>query len=154
MRTCSAITLVLTALLLGTTFAHTLEALPKLDYGQEMWVVLQQTLYRYYAVIGGPVELGAILSASILAFLVRGQRMPFLAAAAGTACLAVAFFGVWLLVTRDVNAQVLAWPADSIPADWADLRLKWEASHIARFVLHLTGFVLLLVAALRVRRRG
>src|SRR4030095_15602806 len=93
------VTLLLTALLLGTTFAHTLEIPAKLQYDGPLWTRLQRTLYSGFLWIGGPVELAAIVAASVLAFMLRHEHWSFLLAAAAALCLAVAFFGVWIFMT-------------------------------------------------------
>jgi hypothetical protein len=53
-----------------------------------------------------------------------------------------------LFVTNAVNAETAKWTAQSIPADWSQWRLRWEYSHVARFVLHLVGFTALTAALL------
>jgi hypothetical protein len=143
------VTLVLASLLLGTSFAHTLEMPVKLRYDAEQWLLLQQTLYRYFASAGGVFELGAIITATVLAFLVRRDGRSLLLVSAGAACLAIAFFGIWLFVTNRVNIEVSGWTSQSIPADWSQWRSQWEYSHLARFVLHLCGFCTLVGALLR-----
>ena len=46
------------------------------------------------------------------------------------------------------NAEMSAWTATSIPADWTQWRNQWEVSHAASFVLHLLGFGALLFSTL------
>ena len=141
------LSLTLAALLMGTTFAHTLETPAKLRYDGPQWLHAQHTLYPAYAGIGGTIELLAIVAAAILAVVLRDWRPALITALAGTACLAIAFL-VWLIVTNRVNARTAEWTADTLPADWKDWRSKWEGSHALRFVLHLAGFVLLVLATL------
>lgn len=148
MRYWFTITLTLTALLLGTSFAHTLEAIPKLSYDADFWIKAQQSLYGYYAVIGGPVEVGSILFSAITAWLLRKQRAPVIIATSGSICLSIAFLVIWVFVTRAVNAEVITWTPTMFPAYWDVWRLQWEISHISRFALHLSGFVLLTWAIL------
>jgi hypothetical protein len=111
------LTLLLTALLLGTTFAHTLEILAKLKYDASLWTHLQQTLYWAFAWIGGPIELAAILSSGALAFMLRGKSTSFWLAATATGCLALAFFVIWIFVTNAANTEVAKWTTQSIPTD-------------------------------------
>lgn len=89
------VTLILTALLMGTSFGHTLEMPAKMKVDGTLWMTFQHTLYPYFAYIGAPVELGAIIVAGILSFLLRRQS-GFYPALIGTACLAIAFLIVWL----------------------------------------------------------
>jgi hypothetical protein len=141
-RTGYLVTIVLTALLMGTSFAHTLEMPAKMAVNGPIWMTFQHTLYRFFAYVGAPIELGAILSATALAYLMRRQGRAFLLTVIAALCLAAAF-GVWLGFTNVVNAETGKWTVDSLPADWASWRAQWEYSHAARFALHFCGFILL-----------
>jgi hypothetical protein len=136
------LTVVLTALLMGTSFAHTLEMPAKLAVDGRTWMLFQHTLYPYFAYVGAPVELGAIFTAGGLAFLMRRQRPAVYLISAAALFLAAAF-AVWLVFTNAVNAETGTWTANSLPSDWAGWRSQWENSHAVRFVLHLCGFMLL-----------
>jgi hypothetical protein len=144
----SLATLVLSGLLMGMSFSHSLEMPSKMRYPADEWQFLQQTLYAAYARIGGAIELAAILAAAALAVLLRDWRPAMVVAIAGALCLAIAFFGIWVPVTRKVNAQVSTWTFNARPIDWARWRAKWELSHVARFLLQFLGFALLAVATL------
>jgi hypothetical protein len=52
------------------------------------------------------------------------------------------------MVTNRVHARTSAWTTDTIPQDWQSWRGRWDASHIARLVLHLAGFAMLVLATL------
>ena len=67
--------------------------------------------------------------------MVRKRRPAFHLTTLAAICIAVAFFLVWLVFTREVNEQTARWTAQSIPADWAEWRRQWEYSHAIRFVL-------------------
>jgi hypothetical protein len=142
------VSLVLAGLLMGTSFAHTLEMPAKLRYDGPQWLHVQHTLYPAYASVGGIIELAAIIAAAVLAVVLRDWRPALVAALAGTACLVVAFVFVWLMVTNRVNARTAEWTADTLPADWESWRKRWEVSHVVRFLLHLAGFALLVLATL------
>ena len=139
------VTVILTALLMGTSFAHTLEMPPKMAADGVLWMTFQHTLYPYFAYAGAPVELGSIVGVAGLSFLLRGRRPAFYQALGATLCLATAFFVVWLGFTNVVNAETATWTADSIPKDWAAWRSQWEYSHATRFVLHLASLACLVV---------
>lgn len=139
--------LVLTALLLGTTFAHVLEAPAKFQYDAAQWVFAQQNLYRSFASIGGAIELSAIAATIGYAFLLRNDA-SFVWAIVAAVLIAMAF-AVWVFVTASVNARVETWSLDAIPTEWRSLRMQWEYSHIVRWVAHLVGFISLATAALR-----
>lgn len=148
LRTWRFITLLLAALLMGTTFGHTLEMPMKMQVDGPLWMTFQHTLYLYFAYVGGPVEAGAILVAIVLAVLVRKRRRVFYLVLGGAVCLAVAFLAVWVGFVSPVNAQTATWTAETIPPDWAQWRAQWEYAHATRFVLHLVGFSALVLSVL------
>src|SRR3954463_16804607 len=111
------VSLLLTALLLGTTFAHVLEISAKRQMDGALWTTLQQRLYRAFATLGGAVEIGAILSNAVLTCLVQGRGRGLAAGALG--CLLVAFAGVWIGVVLPVNRVVLRWDAAQVPSEWS-----------------------------------
>ena len=139
---------VLTALLLGTTFAHVLEMPAKLHVDATLWMTLQHTLYRAFGSIGAVVEVGALSSVLVLSVLLRQHRRALWLTLFAAACLLIAFFVVWLVFTSAVNAETARWTATSIPADWMLWRTRWEFSHALRFALHLVAFCSLVLSLL------
>ena len=139
---------VLTALLLGTTFAHVLEMPAKLQVDGALWMTLQHTLYRSFGTIGAVVEVGAIASVLVLSVLLRQHGRALWLTLFAATCLLVAFFVVWLVFTSAVNAETARWTASSIPTDWMHWRTRWEFSHALRFALHLVAFCSLVVSLL------
>ena len=75
------LTLTLTSLLMGTSFAHTLEMPAKMNVDGQLWRTFQHTLYPYFAYVGAPVEIGAIIATAVLSYLVRAHRPAFLSGA-------------------------------------------------------------------------
>ena len=69
------VAVVLAALTMGLAFAHTLELpqkLPqKLAYEVATWTQLQHSLYRYFAAIGGRLEVATIIAAVVFALRAR-----------------------------------------------------------------------------------
>jgi hypothetical protein len=142
MRIWSALSLMLGALLLGTTFAHVLEIRAKRHMDGPLWTTLQQRLYQDFATVGGAVEIGTILSTAGLAWSVRNTTVAWLALGA-VACFASAFVIVWIGMVQPVNLQVARWTPAQIPGDWQRRQRRWDLGHAIRFGLHLTGFGLL-----------
>jgi hypothetical protein len=141
------ITLLLTALVMGTTFCHVLEMPMKMQVDGRLWTTLQHILYRYFAIVGGTVEIGAILAAALLSYRVRGSPPAFRLTVVGAIALAVSF-AVWLWFVNPVNAQTAAWTVDSISGDWGAWRAQWEYGHAVRFALHLIAFSTLTLSLL------
>jgi hypothetical protein len=54
---------VLAALTMGLAFAHTLELPQKLAYEVATWTQLQHGRYRYFAMVGGPLEVATVIAA-------------------------------------------------------------------------------------------
>ncbi|RUR79606.1 hypothetical protein PCC6912_31420 [Chlorogloeopsis fritschii PCC 6912] len=149
-RTWRFITITLVALSMGMAWCHALELPAKMGYDSSLWVTLHQTLYVAFGPpnIGAFVEVGALLAAIVLTFLVRKRRTAFRFTLLGTICLVIAFPVIFFAFTEPVNAQVRQWTVDTIPADWMRWRDQWEYSHAARFVFQLIGFCALLLSVL------
>lgn len=144
------ITLVLTALSLTMESAHVLELPQKLQYDAQLYAAVNTTLYRYFAIVGGAYQLGSIVAAAVLAWLVRQRGRSFGWTLAGALCL-LAAFGVWLAVVAPVNAEVaeaLSSAPESVPMLWMRLRQRWEYGHAAGFVIQLAGLGALLWSVL------
>src|SRR3954469_3891694 len=123
------ITLVTAALVLGSSFAHTLQIGPARRYGGEQWLEMQQHFYPSYAAAAGILEPLAIVAAALLAFVLRDWRPSMRLAIAGTACLAIAFVLVSLLLANRINTRVSEWKPDALPADWERSRKSLELAH-------------------------
>jgi hypothetical protein len=144
------ITLLLAALALTMESAHLLELPQKMHYDAQMYSAVNTTLYRYFAIVGGVYQVGSIVAAAILAFLVRKRRPSFEWTLAGALCLLLAF-GIWLTIVAPVNGEVtkaLGTAPASVPAIWMRLRNQWEYGHAAGFVVQLIGVCMLLLSVL------
>jgi hypothetical protein len=144
------ITLLLAALALTMESAHVLELPQKMHYDAQMYSAVNTTLYRYFAIVGGVYQVGSIVAAAILAFLVRKRRPSFEWTLAGALCLLLAF-GIWLTIVAPVNGEVtkaLGTAPASVPAIWMRLRNQWEYGHAAGFVVQLIGVCMLLLSVL------
>ena len=148
-RLCEVITATLTALLLGTSFAHVLEWPAKLQYEGALYVQLQTSLYAHWGPpsVGGFLEPAAILAVFILAVLVRKHRPAFRLTLVAAGCLLLAFPVVFFWRVAPANAAFIqAATTNILPADWNVWRTQWETGHALRFALHCIAFVLISVA--------
>ncbi len=76
---------------MGMTFCHVLEMTVKMTYDGPLYVTLQNAppgLYPLFGTVGALIEVGAILSAALLSFIVRKRQPVFYWTLAGTICLA------------------------------------------------------------------
>lgn len=151
LRVLRFVTLLLAALGLTMGAAHGLELVPKLQYDDRLYLEVTRSLYRFYGLVGGPIQLAAFVAAGFLSFRVRG-RPSFRLTLAGALCLGLSL-GVWLAWVQPVNAawgQVLATGTDAEALDaYARLRDRWEYGHVAAFAAWLAGVSLLLLSVLK-----
>ena len=149
LRTCRFISLLLAAL--GLTFgaAHVLELPPKMQYDAEMYAAVTSTLYRLFGSVGAVVQIGALLAAIVLTFLVRG-RPAFRLTLLGTVGLVLSIV-LWGVLVAPVNVEwlrVIESTPMSVPEAYLQLRPRWEYGHVAAFAAWLTGFGLLMFSVL------
>jgi hypothetical protein len=123
--------------------AHVLELPQKMQYDAAMYAAVNGTLYRYFAIVGGVYQVGSILAAGILTYLVRNRRPAFSWTALGALSL-LAAFGVWLAVVAPVNHEV----ATALASAPDTVRTRWEYGHAAGFAIQLLGLASLLVSVL------
>ncbi len=127
-----------------------LELPQKMQYDAELYSAVNTTLYRYFAIVGGVYQIGSIVAATALAFLVRKHRPSFGWTLVGALCLLLAF-GIWLAVVAPVNGAVteaLQSAPESVPALWMRLRNRWEYGHAAGFVVQFVGLCALVLSVL------
>jgi uncharacterized membrane protein len=80
-----------------------------------------------------------------LTWLARGKGMVFWLYL-GALLLMVGGGVVTRFFNQPINAQVMGWTPDSLPANWADLRAAWWNWHLVRTGLSVLGIALLLAA--------
>ena len=107
LKTWRCITIVLAALALTMESALVLELPQKMQYAAPIYAAVNTTLYRYFAIVGGVYQVGSIVMAAVLTFLVRKRRPAVGWTLTGAGCLLLAF-GIWLAVVAPVNSQVAA----------------------------------------------
>jgi hypothetical protein len=145
--------MLLSGLTMGLTFAHVLELPQRLRYDAELWFALTRpnALYRYFGVVGGPIEVAAVLGTIMLAVVLRHQRSSnHLAAAA--AVFHSAALAAWVTIVAPANAAMGEWGSRGIPPDWQTWQIRWESGHALSFGLLSVGFCVLVVAMLREQR--
>src|SRR5262245_52432325 len=87
LKTWRCITIVLAALALTMESAHMLELPQKMQYDAQMYAAVNTTLYRYFAIVGGVYQVGSIVMAAVLTFLVRKRWPSFGWTLTGACCL-------------------------------------------------------------------
>jgi len=126
--------------------AHVLELPNKFTLDGGLWLAVQQHLYRGWGpFLGGPAEIGALIT-TVALLVIRRERpqtrlLTFMAAAAYTAML-ITFF----VFNEPVNKAITNWTPDTLPSNWADYRLRWEAGHAIAALLSVAGLAALVRA--------
>ncbi len=149
-RTHIALALTLTALGLAPGAAHLMELPVKLGYPAAFYAEVTSTLYAWYGVAGGSVQVAAAIAVVVLAMRLR--RTPEFGLAMAAAASLLVSLALWALLVSPVNA---AWAelSRADPVAWAAgyerLRARWEFGHVAAFIAWLTGWFGLLSLSLR-----
>ena len=145
MRMLRFLTLMLTALTVGMAFAHLLQMPAKLAYPGPQWLLLQQTLYGNFRVLGTLIDAGAVICALALVVQVRQPARGW--TLFGAMCLLGAHVAWWIAVVP-LNAQIAQYTAHTLPPDWTQLRLDWEYAHATRFALQAAALAALVLSVL------
>lgn len=143
-----ALTLTLAALGPAPGAAHLLEMPVKLAYPVEFYAAVTSTLYAWYGIAGGTVQVAAAISAATLA--VRGRRAAVggtLAAAAAALVISLLLWGALVAPVNARWAEVEGRDIVVVAAAYGELRRAWEFGHLAAFIAWLTGWLGLAVAA-------
>ncbi|WEX75436.1 DUF1772 domain-containing protein [Sinorhizobium numidicum] len=148
--------LLLTALSLGPSFAHVLEAPPRLVvWSPELWreATVFNGQFVLFPKVGAPLDVAAILTAFFLAYLLASERPAFWFALAGAGLLA-AGLAAWFTLVEPANAILATWAPGPIPPDFEAVRLRWETGHMMVAAAKILGFASICVALLAPRLPG
>lgn len=145
--------LMVMALSLGPSFAHLLEAAPRLDWSAELWreTTVFNRQFVHFATIGGPLDVGAILLGVALCLVLRGKPRPFLFACVATALYA-ASLATWFAVVAPANAVLATWEPGPIPADFDAIRQRWETGHMVMASIKSIGLSFAIGAIISIGR--
>ncbi len=127
---------------MGLEFAHVLEPPAKMQYDGSLYVMVQNSLYRYFGAPspGAFITVGAVLAAIAFTVLVRKHRTAFRWALAGTLCLVIAFPLIYFLQIEPVNVVIEQANPGAVPTNWEQLEKPVGIRHAANFGLSLAGF--------------
>lgn len=142
--------LLITALSLGLSFAHLLEAPPRLTvWPPELWreATVFPGQFRLFGLLGGPIDIGAALVLAVLAYLTRGNGLGFRLALTGAALFAASLV-VWLVWVAPANSVMAGWRPGPVPGDFHAIRDRWETGHMAMAGIKLAGFATVILSVL------
>ena len=118
------------------------------DLSPEVFLAVGHTMIGNLAPIMPLLMPAAILSTIVSAFLLYRRRSTALyPTLAGLVLLLVALL-VTLVVEVPIDRQIQSWTMESLPADWQQLRDRWESFHVIRTFAALLAVALLLAGAL------
>ena len=89
-----------------------------------------------------------LLGSAGVAFLARPAGTPGHGLALAAAGLFAAMIVYTLLLAVPINQQVARWRPEALPANWRELRRRWDALHAVRVVVLALALVLLVAACL------
>lgn len=142
------IALTLAALGLAPGAAHLMELPVKLGYSAQFYAEVTSTLYAWFGIAGGMVQVAAALAVAALAF--RARHAPIAGLCAATAATLFTSLLLWGFLVAPVNSAWAELSRDN-PAEFAaayeQLRPRWEFGHLAAFVAWLTGWFGLVAVA-------
>lgn len=149
-RLFTVLLIVVAALNLALSFAHLVEAPPRLwVWSPELWreATVFNGQFTLFAPLGAVLEIATILGAGALAWGCRNDGRGL-----RPALLATLFFafglGIWLAVVAPANAVLATWSPGPVPVGFETVRLRWEGGHIAITLVKVLAFSMLASAAL------
>lgn len=131
------------ALSFAPSFAHVLEAVPRLTiWSPELWreTTVFNAQYRFFALVGAPLDVAAVLVPAAAAYRLRHQKFALYGAATAAMLFGAALL-CWFLVVAPVNAAFATWKPGPLQDDFPSLRDRWEFGHILVAVLKGSGLV-------------
>jgi len=147
-KTLRFVSLLCAALVMGLTITHDLEIPGKHQLSGAEWLMIQNTFYGGFALVGGVGETLGLIVTVVLCYLLRGQRIAFvltlIAALSFAATLALFAFG-----NQPINLQVSSWTPQNLPTNWPEARDAWDSFHAASSAFAALAFITLLIALLR-----
>jgi hypothetical protein len=143
------LSLVLAGLSLAPSYAHVLEAPPRLgEWPPELWrdATVFHGQFAWFAIVGAPIDIAAIVVLGLLAWISRLERPTRWLTLASTGLFLAALLA-WTVLVVPANALLASWRPGPIPADFAAVQARWEHGHMAVAALKALGFVALSAAA-------
>jgi uncharacterized membrane protein len=144
----------LVGLLAGVLVGILMVEVALLDVPASVYTAVQKPKHETFEPIAVVYALTAVTGITSLAMSRREFRTTaFALTAAGMLCL-IASIVTTLLVNVPINADIIeTWSIENPPADWAEVRDRWNLFHAIRTALNALAFACLLLAATAPRNR-
>lgn len=130
-----------------------LEAPPRLlSWSPELWreATVFSSQYRFFAILGAPLDLGAIILNALLCFRLRSEPLAFRWALAASICFAAGLLA-WFGAVAPMNEISAGWTPGPLQPEFTAVRNRWEAGHMVVAAIKLAGFIALAMAILHAR---
>ncbi len=149
LRMARLINLLLASVLVGNEFGSWAAVHPSLGtLPTKAQVQAEQAVTRRYGALMPFLMAGTVVSCIPVLSLIRDRRSAaFRATVAGMGCF-LAMLGVTFGGNMPINRRVLGASPDAPPADWRELRARWDRLHALRNALNFAGLGLLLLGTL------
>ena len=118
------------------------------DVGPDVYTVVEQVKHANLNLLAAATIAPTLASGVLLLILLREPRgAVFVLTLVGLLCMVVALT-ITLLVNVPINAAQMAWSPQAPPADWAEIRDRWQLAHTLRTALAIADLSCQIVAAL------
>jgi hypothetical protein len=114
-------------------------------YSQQAYLEVHQGAVRGLNVLLPVMGFSVIACTILLAWLARRHRRALVLYLTALACTVAAGLTTRFL-NQPINAEVMRWTLDTMPADWNAIRESWWAWHLVRLVASAAASVLLIAA--------
>jgi hypothetical protein len=134
---------------LSLSMTHLLELPQRMQFDQQLWVrvTVVENVYKLFGSVGAVFEITAIITAIMLAFLVRKQGSTFYWTLGGAIVLVLAFLS-WIMFVAPMNVEFAKWLTNPIPMDWMRYRDQWEYAHAVNALIKIIGLSLIVISVI------
>lgn len=123
----------------GIVFSHVLQMSQKTLLDTSTFLDVQQILLATYGPVLGILE-GVAFGSVLVTAIMEREKMGSLALLVLSAVCVGAMLVIWVFLIAPLNATVDAWTADTIPANWEQIRDQWAMLQTVRFGLAVIAF--------------
>ena len=139
------VAVMLAAVTLAMGICHLMQLPSRMTWDQYLWVgsTVQGGLYHLFGSIGAIIGLVAIIVLFLLAYIVREHGRPGFNFALAAAILYASAFALWWVLVYPANVELATWVNGPVPADWTQVRSRWEWGHAIISLVEFAGFAAL-----------
>jgi uncharacterized membrane protein len=144
----------LVGLLAGVLVGILIVEIALLELPASVYTAVEKPKHEIFEPIAIIYALTVVLGITILASSRREFRTAAFALTAAGMLLLIASIVTTVLVNVPINAEIMdTWSVENPPADWAEVRDRWNLFHTIRTALNVVAFLCLLLAATSSRNR-